>query len=73
MPVFALKFMTLIQIKLFPVSLSAYLVKFQPVPLNLGLGTNEGVDSRAVNKPSRSFTVLGEGPYNGLYLVENAY
>ena len=70
MPVFALKFMTLIQIKLFPVSLSAYLVKFQPVPLNLG--TNEGVDSRAVNKHSRSFTVLAARHHNGLLLVEKA-
>ena len=31
------------------------------------------VSDRAVNEPSRSFTVPGEGPYLGLILVEKAY
>ena len=29
--------------------------------------------TRAVNKPSRSFTLPGEGPYQGLLLIESAY
>ena len=29
--------------------------------------------TRAVNDPSRSFTVPGEGTYQGLYIVESAY
>ena len=33
----------------------------------------EGISTSAVNGPSESFTVSGEGPYNDLLLVESAY